>query len=367
MEQYRRHQEGPDPTPKLRDNVTSNVYRVKKFIAYMAKGGGKLQTLEFLDDTDRMRRWVKTLRVMAIKETTINHYLKNVAQFLDYMAATPPPTCRLSKRVLLAIRREVRMMLRCMKCPVTLHQMAVKRAKDGQLISKALLEKCREEAKRNIPKILDELGQDKAQKMQFRLYGYVTAFLASIYGHRCGVFQNMTIDEVRNAVKTSSTYLIHVNMHKTNQAFGPAQIALSTEEYKWFERFLGMKDKLVGGTAAKYIFFTSTPNPCKNLNNYFQAAWAEMGLPRSPTFTDLRSAIATHARNNGSVEDRTKMSRFMCHDTRTADKFYACNLSSKEAWEHRQLFEKVLEWPDVPDDRDPGCELGNRPFKRKRS
>lgn len=78
-------------------------------------------TLEFLDDTEGMRRWVKRLRVMAIKDTTINHYLKNVAQFMDYVAATPPSTCRLSKRALFTIRREIRMILRCMKRLVTLH------------------------------------------------------------------------------------------------------------------------------------------------------------------------------------------------------------------------------------------------------
>ncbi|KAA0701564.1 hypothetical protein E1301_Tti023204 [Triplophysa tibetana] len=190
MEQYRAHQEGPDPSTKLRDNVASKVYRIKRFIAYMAQGGGKLQTLDFLNQTERMRRqdqWVKTLRTMAIRETTINHYLKNIAQFMDYVAATHPPTCRLPKRVLFSIRREMRMMLPCMKRP---------------------------------------------------------------------------------------------------------------------------------------------------------------------------------ARNNGSVEDRLKLSHFMCHDTRTADKFYACNLNTKEAWEHRQLFEKVLEGPDVPD--EPIGKVGKRPCKRKR-
>ncbi|KAA0701563.1 hypothetical protein E1301_Tti023211 [Triplophysa tibetana] len=122
MEQYRAHQEGPDPSTKLRDNVASKVYRIKRFIAYMAQGGGKLQTLDFLNQTERMRRqdqWVKTLRTMAIRETTINHYLKNIAQFMDYVAATHPPTCRLPKRVLFSIRREMRMMLPCMKRPTT--------------------------------------------------------------------------------------------------------------------------------------------------------------------------------------------------------------------------------------------------------
>ncbi|XP_056598325.1 uncharacterized protein LOC130417002 [Triplophysa dalaica] len=221
----------------------------------MAQAGGKLQTLDFLNDKERMRRWVKTLRTMAIRETTINHYLKNIAQFMDYVAATPPLSCRLSKRVLLSIRREVRMMLQCMNRPVTLHQMTVKRAKDGQLISKALLKKCREEARQKIAQIIDELENTKAQKTQFRFYGYLTAFLASIYGHRCGVFQNMTIDEVRNATKTSNTYLINVNLHKTNQAFGPAEIALSAEEYSWFDRFRAMRKELVGGVEAKLVFF----------------------------------------------------------------------------------------------------------------
>ncbi|XP_056598299.1 uncharacterized protein LOC130416957 isoform X1 [Triplophysa dalaica] len=105
----------------------------------------------------------------------------------------------------------------------------------------------------------------------------------------------------------------------------------------------GDEEGIGGRGRGQASFFYISTNPCKNLNSHFQAAWKEMGLPKYPTFTDLQSGIATHARNNGTVEDRSKLSRFMCHDTRTADKFYACNLNTKEAWEHRQLFEKVPE------------------------
>ncbi|XP_065114058.1 uncharacterized protein [Paramisgurnus dabryanus] len=362
MEQYRDHQEGPDPTPKLRENVSGKIYRIRKFMAYMAMEGGRLQTLEFLDNSERLRKWVSSLRVTAMKETTLNHYLKNVSQFLDYIAATPPPTCRLSKKAMLGIRREVKLMLRYMRRPVTVHQMSVKRKKDERLISKALLGLCRERSKAGINEKLEQLKSERSQKAQYLLYGYMTAFLASIYGHRCGVYQNMTIEEVRNAVHTSDTWLINVNMHKTNQAFGPAQIALSKEEYGWFTRFLEIKDDLVGGPGATFFFFTSSKKPCKNLNNYFQAAWADMGLPGSPTFTDLRSAIATHARNAADTESRTKMARFMCHDTRTADKFYACNLTAKQAWEHRTLFETALEGPDAT----PEKNTESRPKKASR-
>ncbi|MGL5293424.1 MAG: hypothetical protein ACRC9V_06615, partial [Aeromonas sp.] len=70
-----------------------------------------------------------------------------------------------------------------------------------------------------------------------------------------------------------------MNTHEYNQTFGPAQIALSEEEYGWLTRFLDLREELLGVPTATF-FFTSTPNCCKNLNSYFQAAWAEipMGL-----------------------------------------------------------------------------------------
>ncbi len=41
-----------------------------------------------------------------------------------------------------------------------------------------------------------------------------------------------------------------------------------------------------------------------------------------------------------------KISKFMCHDVRTADKFYVTNLTAHQAMEHRSLFESALEGPD---------------------
>lgn len=194
----------------------------------------------------------------------------------------------------------------------------------------------------------DQLEATKKQKTQFLFYRYVTAYLACLYGHRCGVFQNLTIKELLKASCTSGTYLINVDAHKTNQAFGPAQMSLTLEEYRWFRRFLDMKDELDSGPEAKYVFFTSTPNRCKNLN-YFQLAWSELGLLGSPTFTDIRSSIAMHASNTKGVDERYKIAKFMCHNTCTADKFYAANLTVKKAWEHCQLFQQVLEMPGEPE------------------
>nr|XP_055063038.1 uncharacterized protein LOC129446112 [Misgurnus anguillicaudatus] len=213
LAEFRRHHEGPEPSRKLRDNVTSKVYRIRAFVAYMAEGKSRLATLRFMDDPERMRTWVTNLRASKMTETTLNHYLNNVAQFLDYVYETPPPTSRLSKKSMLGIRREVRALLKGLRRGVVMHQIGVKQAKEGRVIPKAVLRQCLSEAKKRIPEVLDQLENDLQQKTQFSFYGYLTAYYASIYGHRLGVFQNLTIREVEGAVKSPSTgdYLVNVS------------------------------------------------------------------------------------------------------------------------------------------------------------
>ncbi|XP_073730818.1 uncharacterized protein [Misgurnus anguillicaudatus] len=268
---------------------------------------------------------------------------------------------------MLGIRREVRALLKGLRRGVVMHQIGVKQAKEGRVIPKAVLRQCLSEAKKRIPEVLDQLENDLQQKTQFSFYGYLTAYYASIYGHRLGFFQNLTIREVEGAVKSPSTgdYLINISLHKTNRAFGPAQLSLTAEEYGWFWRFLALRDRLVGGPDARLFFYTSTPNPCKNLNNYFQGAWVSMGLPGKPTFMDVRTSIATHARNTHSKADREKVSKFMCHDTSTADRFYAMNLNVKQAVEHRRLFEGALVGEEVSPAKPAAEEEGQGKRKRK--
>lgn len=53
----------------------------------------------------------------------------------------------------------------------------------------------------------------------------------------------------------------------------------------------------------------------------------------------------------------------MCHDVRTADKYYVTNLTAKQAVEHRRLFEAALEGPE----RSPASKGVPKPTtKRKR-
>ncbi|RXN14505.1 hypothetical protein ROHU_009048 [Labeo rohita] len=180
-----------------------------------------------------------------------------------------------------------------------------------------------------------KVAQEK--KHQWSFYGHLTAYWASIYGHRSGVFQNLTIQEVEEARQMASEgcFVIKILAHKTNQAFGAAQLALDQEAYGWVEQFLSIWSTLVGGNDVKYFFFTSKPSSCKNLNQYFQDAWASMGLPGMPTFTDMRTAIATHC--------------------------YALNLDAKQAAEHRRLFDAAV----VGEEGEPDSPKQPKTSKRK--
>ncbi|XP_039550555.1 uncharacterized protein LOC120495189 [Pimephales promelas] len=375
VEEYRRHREGPDPGTKLKENVGCQVYRIKKFLAAMARGKQNLADFRFLDDTARIHGWVSSLRRAKMTVTTIQHYVLNVGCFMRFLSETPPQSCRLTKKALVGLRREMGALRKSMKRGVAVHQTQVKEGKEVNIIQKATLRKCRELAAKAIPDLLTLLENEPTQKTLWRLYGHFAALLASVYGHRGGVLQNITMQEVLGARKSTSekAYLINVANHKTNMAFGSAQIVLTEEEFGWVNRLLRVKDELPGGASAKFLFFTSTPNPCKNLNSYFQEAWKSMGLPGCPTFTDVRTSIASHIKFTHSNDDRVKLSKFMCHDTRTADKFYVANLTPQQAMEHRRLFDTALEGEERGSPSKQPTSLkrkrpakGKEPLKKKR-
>ncbi|XP_051984259.1 uncharacterized protein LOC127644880 isoform X7 [Xyrauchen texanus] len=346
LEEYRRHQEGPDPSNKMKENVSGKIYMIKKFIAFMAQGKEKLDTLIFLNKMARLRAWISSLQQAKIKDTTIQHYILNIAKFVSFVRDTPPPSCRLSKQVLVRIQQELRGLLKSMKRGMALHQVSMKQVKESRVLSIETLLKCRSLAKQAIPKILTLLESDPTPKLQWKFYGHFVAFLASIYGHQGGVYQNMTIKRVEGARKstTENAYLINIISHKTNQMFGPAQIALSEEEYEWTRHFLRIKDMLPGGKDAEFFFFTSRPNPCKSLNNFLQEAWKSMGLPGCPTFTDLQNSIDDHYTH--ITDNRMKISKFMCHGVGTVDKFYPIPLNAKQDVKNRRSFEATLEGPE---------------------
>ncbi|XP_056094661.1 uncharacterized protein LOC130073220 [Rhinichthys klamathensis goyatoka] len=330
------------------------------------------------DQVAELNRRVDTLR-STLRDVTRRYRL------LRRRSRSTPSTqvARVTRKLLTSLRSpekevEATVMEKSLRRKVVVHEVALNQAKEGILIPKAVLKECRSSAKRKIPEILASLRKSGDKKDQWSFYGHLTAYLACIYGHHDWVFQNITIKEVEEGQQTAreGSYVINISTHKINQAFWAAQLALDAEEYGWLQEFLSMRSTLVGGKDAHYLFFTSKPSSCKNLNQYFQEAWAGMGLLGTPTFTDVRTSIATHAKNTHSPGDWYKVAQFMCYDTSTDDGFNLPNLNAKQVAKHHHLFESAVEGEEtmpvkkVKTRKRPATsrpKRGKRPCKRAAS
>ncbi|XP_049460109.1 uncharacterized protein LOC125905863 [Epinephelus fuscoguttatus] len=203
---------------------------------------------------------------------------------------------------------------------VPLHHCEVKARKEESLVSKQSLRLCQERASKAIPEILEEIEKSphpvKTRDPQWaaihRLYGYLEAYITSIYGKRTGVFANMRVKEVRNAIGDDQMgYLINVAENKTMASHGYAQIYLLKEEMGWFQKWLALRSRSV--PKSTYFFVTAWAGPPKNLVTYLRNAWREMGLPKSRSFYDIRTAVCTYNYRDTDPSLREDAANFMNH------------------------------------------------------
>ncbi|XP_049920461.1 uncharacterized protein LOC126402478 isoform X2 [Epinephelus moara] len=147
----------------------------------------------------------------------------------------------------------------------------------------------------------------------------------------------MRVSEVKEAVgNPDSGYLINVMDHKTVRKFGTAQIYLEPEEYRWFTRWLQLRNRSV---PLNNYFFTSLGRAeAKDLVRYVRRAWSEMGLPGSPSLLDLRTAVSTYNFQQNDDEIRKNLSSFMCHSAETQERFYALHKTVQRAIQMRDMF-----------------------------
>ncbi|XP_034070884.1 uncharacterized protein LOC117545262 [Gymnodraco acuticeps] len=222
--------------------------------------------------------------------------------------------------------------------------MQVKRDKMEGLPRHKDIMACLTAAKTRIPQLLDVMTSNPTHATRSLLYGYMTLNWSCIYGHRPGVYSNMTNTEVLKAEITGTAFghLIHVSNHKTANAFGEAQMYLTIEEFGWMKRWLEIKGTLTG-TNNRYFLCIAGKNPSRNLATFLRLAWADVGLKGPINFTDLRTVHADNAKRFQDISNRQRVSDFMCHNTATADKFYAKNPSLKEAADIRMLFTESLQ------------------------
>ncbi|XP_054882767.1 uncharacterized protein LOC129357761 [Poeciliopsis prolifica] len=326
--------------------------RLTQFLDRMAEGKSDLGSWKFLDDADRVMGWPADLLKKGKKITTVKVYLVNTGQFLTYFSETPPEGSRVTKRGLVSVARALKSAASQISTTVVLHQIQVKDDKERRTVTPELLRRCLERCRTCIPVLLRDLSRRKRDvNLRNQLIGYFGLYVASLYGHRTGVVSNMRVSEVEEAEQSgsrhdSSGYVINVRHHKTNRAFGSAQLFLTPEEYGWLRRWMAIRREL--RPDSDLMFFNLNGGPVNKLTSFARDAWARMRLPGSPSLTDIRTAVATMARNTQCAEVRQRMSQLMCHDTRTADRFYAMQLTVSQLADMRRTFDLSREADQQP-------------------
>ncbi|CAL8234476.1 unnamed protein product [Arctogadus glacialis] len=105
-------------------------------------------------------------------------------------------------------------------------------------------------------------------KIRYRFFGYLVAYLSSIYGHRSGVLTQMRVKEVQDAIGDNEKgYLINVMEHKTVRKFGVAQVYLDADEYGWCREWLRLRLRSLPQNS--YCFTSFGRGEPKDLIKYF--------------------------------------------------------------------------------------------------
>ncbi|XP_035999429.1 histone acetyltransferase KAT6B-like [Fundulus heteroclitus] len=125
--------------------------------------------------------------------------------------------------------------------------------------------------------------------------------------HLAPGFIEESLEKLEKEPKNSS-YAIRVAEHKTSVQFGEATLALTQRGVSWVKRLRDIKN----GAGERHHCIL------------------------------IRSALADSAKSALTPEERNKVSTFMCHDTKTADRFYVLNPSLQEAVRRRTLITDAL-------------------------
>ncbi|KAE8278717.1 hypothetical protein D5F01_LYC23636 [Larimichthys crocea] len=244
----------PEGTTKMQENAVSKISRAKVFLKYLTLGWSQVTywTWEFLFNIPLLKCYPAVLRKAGLAPPPSS-----------YMWARPSPLWSI-----LGPRRQApgspavgggdpgaAEALKDLNRTVLGHQALIKQAKGKRLVAREDLARGHRE------------GGPKGPEERYRFFGYLAAYLSSIYGHRMGVLTRMRVREVREAIGDDTTgYLINVMEHKTVRKFGTAQIFLEAEEYGWCRTWIRLRARAVPTNG---FFFSSLGRGAKSIRELF--------------------------------------------------------------------------------------------------
>ena len=141
----------------------------------------------------------------------------------------------------------------------------------------------------------------KTRPLIWREIRVVLAYLAShiifLNGQRPGVVQKMTIEEWESKELEGDHWVIDVMDHKTSEAFGPANVAVSTKIADLMEGYYAnIRSNIIpqNSVYAKRFFLTNTGNEFTKISERMREVAESFGLS-VPNSGVQRKVVATEA------------------------------------------------------------------------
>ncbi|KAI3357055.1 hypothetical protein L3Q82_015440 [Scortum barcoo] len=250
--------------------------------------------------------WPEYLEKKGYAPTSIKNMLGNVRLYCRHIEARFLTGSKLKQREIDQIQYELKGLVRDVAKVVTVHCQKVIRRKTNELLSTCEEQKFMVEAQNNIPVLLNELTKQPCKAKHDILIGLHNG-----------------VDE-----------------HKTAATFGQASICLTKEEYSWLSHLLYGTCCNNSGLS-EYLLHTWQGNQILKPVHMLQVAWDDAGLTGNITFGQIRTSVATQANRCLTVEERGLVAKAMCHDPKTAEKFYVA--LADEPFKIRKLRLKAMQ------------------------
>ncbi|KAG7456329.1 hypothetical protein MATL_G00250940 [Megalops atlanticus] len=159
--------------------------------------------------------------------------------------------------------------LGCLRiCPSVI--MFIHNSLSDTIVDAVHISKFLSKAHKEIPAAVVTLEADPSESNLARAYGLLAGYMICLTGHRKGVIENMTAEEVHLAPEDKDgRRVIKVKKHKTAGTFGHALVPLTKDEYSWLSRFLYHRHKYCR-VRSHLLFANSSAGICKRLLRAFQ-------------------------------------------------------------------------------------------------
>ncbi|TKS66123.1 Low choriolytic enzyme [Collichthys lucidus] len=177
----------PEGTNKMQDNAVSKASRAKTFLTFLQLGWPNITywMWDFVFNVPLIKIYPSVLRKVGLAPTPVVLYVGQAISFVEYFRSTPPKHSRVTSGQTKLVVRELRKLHMDLGWTVLGHQ-----------------------------------GQRPSRRHRYNFFGYLVAYLSSIYGHRTRVLTRMRVKEVREAVGDGERgYLINLR-HPSHVNFG---------------------------------------------------------------------------------------------------------------------------------------------------